>query len=115
MINPTDEIFVDLQASCTKEVAVAKMLGWMQGFIRPRYIQVTESGISADQLPSLRSLEGSLQEHLAERHEAARQDLFKAAEGDAPAEALLKYSEAVLDCEDLIKVDPIVKTESCRV
>lgn len=121
MINPEDEILPDFRASCTKEEAVAKMLGWMHGPIRRKYIQVTENGISADQLPFLHSLEGSLQDQLMELREAARQELIKAADAGAPAEALQGHANAVVECEELMKTaasylidinDEIAKGES---
>jgi hypothetical protein len=35
MINPEDEIIVDLSTSCTKEVAVTKLFGWMKVGFQP--------------------------------------------------------------------------------
>lgn len=80
MINAEDEVLVDFSTSCTKDVAVAKMLGWMQGHRRKRVVTVTEHGISEEQLPYLYSLEGSLADHLIELREAASQELTTAAE-----------------------------------
>lgn len=103
MINPEDEIVADLRPSCTKEEAVAKLLGWMQGTIRPRYIQITEQGIPADQLPHLQNLETSLEELLLEQRAAVREDLLKAAEADAADDVLEAKENAVTQCDELIR------------
>lgn len=100
MINPVDEVFIDLRTSCTKDEAVAKMLGWMKGNIRPKYIEVTEHGIPAEQLQHLHSLEGSLQDELLEQREAARRKLIEAAESDGD---IGEAYEAVEKCDDLIR------------
>ena len=102
MINPEDEIIIDLSTSCTKEVAVAKLLGWMQGPIRPKVLKVSEHGISEDQLPFLQFMEGSLQAQLSELREAASQDLIAAAEADATSEVLKEKEEAVANIDSLI-------------
>jgi len=102
MINSEDEILVDLRTSCTKEEAVAKMLGWLQGHIRQKYVRVSEHGVSADQLPSLHSLDGSLQEQLLELQEAARLEFVKAAETGAAHEVIQAKDEAVIEYGNLI-------------
>jgi len=106
MINAEDDVIYDLSSSCTVEVAVAKMLGWMQGHIRKRIIIVSENGISEDQLPHLPSLEDSLQGQLMEMREAARQEFIKAAEkynaGDESFDDLRTKEEAVTKCDDLL-------------
>lgn len=95
MVNPEDEIHIDFQTSVTKEEAVAKMLGWMQGPIYPKYIQVTENGISADQLTSLHFMDGSLKEQLLELRETARSEFLDAVEADLPFETIREKEEAV--------------------
>lgn len=100
MINPVDEVFIDLRTSCTRDEAVAKMLGWMKGNIRPKYIEVTEHGIPAEQLQHLPTLEGSLQDELLEQREAARRKLIEAAESDG---GIGEAYEAVEKCDDLIR------------
>jgi hypothetical protein len=66
MINAEDDVIYDLSTSCSVEVAVAKLLGWMQGHIRQRITKVTEHGISEDQLRYIPSMENSLQQQLME-------------------------------------------------
>ena len=82
MITVADEIFIDFSTSCTRDVAVAKLLGWMQGPIRRKYINVTEDGISEDQLPYLHRMDEPINDQLLELREAAQQRLYKAFEAD---------------------------------
>lgn len=100
MINPEDEIIVDSRSSCTKDEAAAKLLGWMQGTIRKKYIKVTEHGIPADQLAHLHSLDGSLSDQLVALREPARRLLSKAAKG---SKEFSKMNEAVKDIDEVIK------------
>ena len=78
MINPEKEIIIDLSTSCTKNQAVAKLLGWSQGDFFYKYIKVTEKGVSPDQLPFMHPQAIDLVEQLEEMHENARQELLKA-------------------------------------
>ena len=102
MINPEDEIVTDLRTSCSKDEAVAKILGWMQGPIRHKYIKVTEHGIPVEQLPTMHSLDGTLKEHLEDIYEAARQALFKAAETNPSFENIEEKYEELSNCAELI-------------
>ena len=102
MINAEDEVYVDLSTSCTKDEAVAKMLGWMQGQKRLKYIQVSEHGIPADQLPYLHTLEAPLNEYLMALREAARHELLDAVEAGAADEVIYEKDDAVAKCDALI-------------
>lgn len=124
MINPEDEILVDFRTSCTKEEAVGKLLGWMQGPIRKKYVEVNEQGISSDQLPFIHSLDGSLQEQLIELREAARMDFLKAVEEEAAHDVAQAKEESVIEYDKLIKKaakylmeieDEIAKGETSRL
>lgn len=95
MITAADEIAINFQTSCSKEEAVAKLLGWMQGAVRHKYIQVTASGIPADQLPHLHTLDGSVEDQLFELREAAYFELNKAFDADA-APDIMKQKESVV-------------------
>lgn len=103
MIKPEDEAIPDLSTSCTKDVAVAKMLGWMRGPIHPKYIRVTEAGIPEDQMEGLMQLEDSLDEQLAELREAARQELLKAAEEHSSIDILKEKENKVRQLDEMIK------------
>lgn len=100
MINPEDEIIIDSRTSCTKDEAAAKLLGWMQGTIRKKYIKVTEHGIPEDQLAHLHSLDVSLSDQLVELREPVRQLLSKATKG---SKEFSKMNEAVKDIDEVIK------------
>ncbi|MER2513543.1 MAG: hypothetical protein ABTQ25_14185 [Nitrosomonas ureae] len=104
MFNTEDDIIPKIETSCTKEEAVAKMLGWLQGPIRKRVIQVTEHGIPADQMPYLLQLEGSLEEHLLELRNAARTEFFKALEEDALIDIIEEKENVVIECGNQIKL-----------
>lgn len=95
MINSEDPIVVDLRTSCTKDEAVAKLLGWMRGPIRRKYTLVTEAGIPVDQLPKMHSIGGPLSEQLADLQEAARMQLVEAAEAGASIEVLHQKQDDV--------------------
>lgn len=103
MIRPEDEIIVDLSGSCTKDEAVAKLLGWMKGPIRPKIIRMTEHGISEDQLPLLPSMEDPLNVQLQEIREAASQAFIAAAETNATNEELEEKENAVTHVDLLIR------------
>lgn len=104
MITAADEIFIDFSTSCTRDVAVAKLLGWMQGPIRRRCIIMTEDGISEDQLPYLHKLEDPVKDLLLELRDAAQQRLYKAFDEDnelSSEESRQLLSDAVDDVERL--------------
>ena len=100
MSNPEDDVIISLRTSFTKDEAVAKLLGWMQGPITKRVINVTEHGIPENQLPELSSLHGSLQNTLNEVLQAARAELIDAAEEGAPDDVLKEKEEAVERCKE---------------
>lgn len=76
MIKPEVPIYVDLEQSCTIDVAVAKMLGYMRGHKRYKYIEVGKYGIAPDQLQFLHSLEEPLGVLLADVHNGIGQQLL---------------------------------------
>ncbi len=86
MLNPEDEVLINLRASFTRDETAAKLLGWMRGPIFPKNIEVDVWGIPESQLPYVASLQGSLQDHLTELRQAARQRLIEAAESYAGAQ-----------------------------
>ena len=99
MFKPEDEYIPDLSISCNKDVAVAKLLGWMRGIRRAKVIDIDEHGISEDQLPLLHSIEGSLQQLLYELREAARQDLLAAAENDASYDEMDEKEKTAIEAD----------------
>lgn len=101
-IGVADEIVVDLSTSCTKDVAVAKLLGWMRGPIRRRYIEVTADGIAIDQMPYLHTLEVPLADRLAEFRATAHRKLFEAFEANAAEDVMDALDLEVRRCHELI-------------
>ena len=95
MINAEDEIYYDLRTSCTRDEAVAKLLGWMRGPIRSGHLPVAGHGDSVTDLPHLDSLNGSLQQTLEEMRETARQDLLDAVEAGVSTNVFLDKDFAV--------------------
>ena len=85
MLTPEDDILIKQETSCSKEEAIAKLLGWMRGTLRRKYVEFTPGWISEDQLPYLYSLQGTVQEHL--------QDL-------RTAEYAAYHQAAIIDMED---------------
>jgi len=102
MINAEDEIYIDDRSSCTRDEAIAKMLGWMQGHVRKRFIKVTARGVSEDQLADLASLDEPLLEMLADLREVARQDFIQTFEDDADLDVIIKKDESVAMLDSLI-------------
>lgn len=82
MITAADEVFIDFSTSCTRDVAVAKLLGWMQGPMRRKWIDVTTDGISEDQLPYLHRMDAPIKDQLLELRVVAQQKLYRAYEED---------------------------------
>ena len=98
MINAEDEIYIDLRTSCTRDVAAAKLLGWMKGHVR-MVIAGPEQGEAAGQLQNMCSLEGSLTDKLMELREAARQDFINALKPGFDASLVMEKEFAVLQCD----------------
>lgn len=86
MINPEDETIIVNSLSCSKDVAVAKMLGWMRGPVRLKYIKMASTGIQPDQLEHLHSIEGSILDFLNEQRQFARDSLQAIADEAAATE-----------------------------
>ena len=80
MIKSEDSTIPDIRTGCTLEEAVAKLLGWMRGSQRLRYIQITESGIDISQLPHLYSLPSTVEEFIQEEQEIAKFRFVEAVE-----------------------------------
>lgn len=100
MIDPEDEIIIDFRTSCTKDEAVAKLIGWMIGPIRRKNAEVTEHDISSDHLAHLYSFDESLHVQLGELREVARLKLIDAAESDGD----IHEAYVALDkCDELIR------------
>lgn len=114
MITPIDEVTSDPRISCTKEEAVAKLLGWMRGSKRLSHIHLTSDGlIDTDKLPYLYQLPSALFDLIDEERESASRLLISAVvagnlEKQSRLERVVGYWDAVgqrawrykLDIED---------------
>lgn len=94
-IPPEEEVIFDLSTTCTEDEAVMRLLGWGTGHLVKRYIQVTETGISDDQLISAHPSVMSLSERLEEMQKNARQAIISAAENGAPYEELARLDDHI--------------------
>ena len=103
-MNPEDEVIIDLKTSCTKDEAVAKMMGWLKGPIHPKLVKLTEAGLSEDQLISLPLLDVSLAEQLQEIRNTLSQRLIDTAEAEA-SNAELSIAHDAVD-----RIDALINT-----
>lgn len=64
MINSEDDIYIDFKSSLTKDEAVAKLLGWLNGNRRVKIVEVPAGVLSPSFFAKLHTLEGSLKSML---------------------------------------------------
>ena len=95
MITAADEISIDFSTSCTRDEAVAKLLGWMRGPIRRKYINVTIDGIPEEQLPYLNKLDEPVADQLLEQRQSAQRRLASAFENDEGEDILTELEGKV--------------------
>lgn len=101
-MNPETDVIINIQTSCTRDEAVAKLLGWSRGRYFPRSVQVTEHGIDLIDLEKVAQFEGSVQEQLAAIYEKVRSKFIDAAEAGEPHETLSVLEERVHECRALV-------------
>ena len=95
--NREHEANLFFNVSCTKDEAVGMLLGWMQGFTRPKEIKRNDYlGIPEDQLQFLQSLDGPLVDYLSDLRYAAYEDFRVLYQGASTVEEL-DIQEAVID------------------
>lgn len=99
MINLDDEVILNFDESCTKQEAVAKMLGWMRGHRRLKYVELNKfrTGVEAKYLPYINQLLFPVEEQLAALREVAWHELMDV--GDAMVAA--KESGDDIGCANL--------------
>lgn len=101
-MNPETDVIINIQTSCTRDEAVAKLLGWSRGRYFPRSVQVTEHGIDEVDLEKVAQFEGSVQEQLAAIYEKARSEFIDAAEAGESHETLSILEAKVHECRALV-------------
>ncbi|MBK7491507.1 MAG: hypothetical protein IPI17_05415 [Nitrosomonas sp.] len=91
------EVFLKFITSCTKDEAVARMLGWMQGPVYNAEPELTEdNNVPLEYLPYLSSLPNSLEEQLTYLVGKAKEDLDNARDSGAGPD-VIKQKEATLN------------------
>lgn len=84
LLKPGVDTYIDDRPSCTKEEAVAKLIGWMQGKIRRPLIAMDAFGaLVPEQLVYLDKIDGTVLEMLYDQHSAALAALRFAEESQA--------------------------------
>lgn len=99
MLSTKDELIVAPRSTCTKDEAVARLLGWMKGPAFPQNIPFGPFGVPTNQYVNLQFLEGSIQNQLTIYRETARQEWIAANESDMPDGGLT--ATVLLACYDL--------------
>lgn len=105
MLTPEDDILIKQETSCSKEEAVAKLLGWMRGVRRQKYVEFTPGFISEDQLPYLYSLGGTVQDLLLDLRNKALSEYHYAAIID-PSENSFVIADKKRD--DVTRLDRLI-------
>ena len=123
MIEAEDDIYIESKTSSTREEVAAKLIGWLQGSVRRRIIQIDSFGrISEDQLPTAHSLGGPLLNQLEELRDEAQLEFVNALVSGS--ECFVQLEEAVNQKTELIEKtmihlatfdDEISKGESCAL
>lgn len=91
------KIFLKFVTSCTKDEAVARMLGWMQGPVYYTELEMTEdNNVPMEYLSYLSSLPNSLEEQLTYLVGEAKEDLDDAKSSGAGPN-IIKQKKATLD------------------
>ena len=105
MLTPEDDILIKQETSCSKEEAVAKLLGWMRGVRRLARVEFTPGFISEDQLPYLYSLGGTVQDLLLDLRNKALSEYHYAAFID-PSENSFVIADKKRD--DVTRLDRLI-------
>lgn len=105
MINLDDEVILNFDESCTKQEAVAKMLGWMRGHRRLKYVELNKfrTGVEAKYLPYINQLMFPVDEQLAALREVAWHELMDVGEAMVAAKESgddIAYSNLELKCSE---------------
>lgn len=101
--SPFNNIVLDFSTSCTKDVAVAKMLGWLRGPIRLDKDEINLRHITIDQMPFLPDLYYTLEDHLLMlREDALDQVEIAFRESNTSEQFKEEAIDTLNDCEDLI-------------
>lgn len=103
MHKPEDEVVIDIRTSCTKDEAVAKLLGWLQSPIQKRHVDEEDLANPITILQKELSLSSSLVKILSDLREEARGDFLDAVDSGEPETTWEKSEKIVIEYDDLIK------------
>ena len=104
MTFPSEQFTLKFKSSCSKDDAVAKLLGWLKGPIHHEVIEITEHGVSLEQLIHMETLVFSLEKHLSLLRQEAMYRASELVDGGVQKELIDEKLEEVLDIEDLISL-----------
>lgn len=102
MISPEDPIYIDPRTSCTKDEAIAKLLGWMQGDIRHRHIEMTLEGVPAESLMHMPCFEGSIWDFLTAQRQDAQFALQMSLDDNTEFQTIDRLVEKISDLKETI-------------
>lgn len=101
-LDEPDTILVDLSTSCTTDVAVAKLLGWMRGPIRRVSHNMEEDNFTIDQVAYIDIQGRPLADLLTHFRASAQRRHFEAFEAGDSDDVLAPLSTEVALCDDTI-------------
>ena len=102
MTFPSEQFAINLNVSCTKDDAIAKLLGWLKGAIHHEVIEIDNNCITLEQLEYMDTLYYSLEKHLTSLRQQAMIEASKLVDTGAEKTLIDAQLERVLDIEDLI-------------
>lgn len=102
MIKPDEATIIEPLTSCTVDVAIAKLLGWMQGDIRHQYIPLELDGVSEEALKHMHSFEVSIWRFLTEQREAAQWVYKKAVEDKETKRRTNQKKQKIARVEEIV-------------
>lgn len=102
MTFPSEQFAINLNVSCNKDDAIAKLLGWLKGAIHHEVIEIDNNCITLEQLEYMDTLYYSLDKHLTLLRQKAMVEASKLVDTGAEKALIDAQLEQVLDIEDLI-------------
>jgi len=96
MTPKNDDFILDLSASCTKDQAVMRLLGWGHRSIYKKNIPVTENEFTQEDLKEMHPENLRLEDYLTFMYQSALDDYANAVPEDATEEVVLRVLEEKL-------------------
>ena len=102
MTFPSEQFAINLNVSCNKDDAIAKLLGLLKGAIHHEIIEIDNNCITLEQLEYMDTLYYSLDKHLTLLRQKAMVEASKLVDTGVEKALIDAQLEKVLDIEDLI-------------